>query len=158
MLNAESASQRQEAARQLIRIGYDELVGYLDGGIEAWAREYPIESITSINVQELRERLNEVTLLDVRRTSEWNDGHIAGAIHMEGGRIAWDDLPFPKDKPLAVQCASGNRSMIASSVLRRRGFHNLIHVEGGMTQWKMRGFEVVNYSNNKESITTKKSK
>ena len=150
MLVAESADQRlalsraevSEATRQLIRIGYDDLVGYLDGGIEAWAREYPVETVESMSVQELRERLNEVTIVDVRQSSEWNAGHIPNAIHFEGGRIAWDELPFAHDKPLAVQCASGNRSMIAISVLKRRGIHNLFQVDGGINKWKMNGFEI----------------
>jgi hydroxyacylglutathione hydrolase len=75
--------------------------------------------------------------------SEWDAGHIPGAIHFEGGRIAWDELPFPHDKLLAIQCASGNRSMVAISVLRRRGYRNLIQVEGGITKWKMHQFETV---------------
>ena len=78
----------------------------------------------------------------VRNLSEWNDGHIAGAIHFEGGRIPWEPLPFPQDKPLAIQCGSGNRSMIAISVLKRRGIHNVVQVEGGITQWKLNGFEI----------------
>ncbi|HKY54329.1 MAG TPA: rhodanese-like domain-containing protein, partial [Anaerolineales bacterium] len=150
ILVAESADQRSEAMRQLIRIGYDELVGYLDGGIEAWAREYPVETVQTINVQDLRERLNEVgpdgrpplQLVDVRQTSEWNAGHIPGAIHFEGGRIANEEIPFTQDKPLVIQCASGNRSMVAISVLKRRGFRNLIQVEGGINQWKKNGFEI----------------
>jgi len=142
VLLGESSEQREDATRQLIRIGYDDVVGYLDGGIEAWARDYPIDTVQSMDVRELRERLNEVTLLDVRRLSEWNDGHIAGAIHFEGGRMAWEDLPFPHDKPLAVQCASGNRSMVAISVMKQRGYHNLIQVDGGINKWKMSGFEV----------------
>ncbi len=143
MLVAESADQRSEATRQLIRIGYDDVIGYLEGGMEAWARAgYPVETISSMSVKELRERLGEVNLLDVRQTSEWNAGHIPNAIHFEGGRIAWDELPFAQDKPLAVQCASGNRSMIAISVLKRRGFHNLIQVEGGFNQWMKNGFEI----------------
>ncbi|MBI2332520.1 MAG: rhodanese-like domain-containing protein, partial [Chloroflexi bacterium] len=89
-----------------------------------------------------RDRLNEVTVIDVRRLSEWDEGHIPGAIHFEGGRIAWEDLTFPKDKTLVIQCASGNRSMVAISVLKRRGIHNVIQAEGGINQWKARGFEV----------------
>jgi len=142
LLVAEDADQRSEATRQLIRIGYDDLVGYLDGGIEAWAREYPVKTIQSMDAKELRERLNEVVLVDVRMKSEWDAGHIPTAIHFEGGRIAWEELPFPHDKPLAIQCASGNRSMSAISVLKRRGYKNLIQVEGGITKWRMRGFEV----------------
>jgi hydroxyacylglutathione hydrolase len=143
LLLAENADQRSEATRQLIRIGYDDLVGYLEGGIDAWSREYPVETIESMNSKELRERLEDVQVIDVRMQSEWDAGHIPGAIHLEGGRIAWDELLFPQDRPLAIQCASGNRSMVAISVLRRRGYHNLIQVEGGINKWKMHNFEIV---------------
>ena len=142
VLVAESAEQTVAATRQLIRIGYDELVGRLEGGIEAWARDYPVEMIQGINAKELRERLDEVMLIDVRQKSEWNEGHIPGAIHFEGGRVAWEQLPFPHDRPLAIQCSSGNRSMSVSSVLQRRGYHNILQVEGGITKWKMHGFPV----------------
>jgi len=143
LLLAEDADQRSEATRQLIRIGYDDLVGYLDGGIDAWANEYPVETVRSMKPKELRERLNEVQLIDVRMKSEWDAGHIPNAFHFEGGRIAWEELPFPHDKPLAIQCASGNRSMTAISVLKRRGYHNVIQVEGGINQWRIHRFEVV---------------
>src|SRR5687767_13216253 len=85
LLVAESTDQIVAATRQLIRIGYDDLIGYLDGGIEAWARAgYPMETIPSMDVKELRERLNSVgtgshpllLLIDVRQRSEWNEGHI----------------------------------------------------------------------------------
>jgi hydroxyacylglutathione hydrolase len=142
LLVAENTGQGSEAARQLIRIGYDDLVGYLEGGIDAWAREYPVETVQSMDARELRERLDEVVLVDVRMKSEWDAGHIPTAVHFEGGRIAWDELPFPHDKPLAIQCASGNRSMSAISVLKRRGYRNLIQVEGGINKWKMRGLEI----------------
>ena len=142
VLLGESAEQREDATRQLIRIGYDEVLGYIEGGIEAWAREYPVEMVQIISPKELRERLNNVTLIDVRRQSEWDEGHIQGAIHFEGGRIPWEEWPFPTHEPLAIQCGSGNRSMIAISVLKRRGIHNVLQVDGGITKWKMGGFEV----------------
>ena len=142
VLVGEDTDQIVAATRQLIRIGYDDLVGQLEGGIEAWAREYPLETIPGMNVKELRERLNEVLLVDVRQKSEWDQEHIPGAIHFEGGRVAWEDLAFPYDRPLAIQCSSGNRSMSVSSVLRRRGYRNVIQVEGGIRKWKMHGFEV----------------
>jgi hydroxyacylglutathione hydrolase len=143
LLLGESAGEREEATRQLIRIGYDEVLGYVEGGIEAWAREYPVETVQTWSPKELRERLGEVTLVDVRRLLEWDEGHIPGAVHFEGGRIPWEELPFAADKPLAIQCASGNRSMVAISALKRRGFHNVIQVDGGITKWKMNGFETV---------------
>ena len=152
VLVAESTDQIVAATRQLIRIGYDNLVSTLEGGIEAWAREYPVETITSMDVRELRERLNTVgaasrghpplLLIDVRQQSEWDEGHIPGAIHFEGGRVAWEPLQFPYDQPLAIQCSSGNRSMSVSSVLRRRGYGNLIQVEGGIKEWQKNGFEI----------------
>jgi hydroxyacylglutathione hydrolase len=142
VLVGESTDQIIAATRQLIRIGYDDLIGTLEGGIEAWAHEYPIETITSIDTKELRERLGEVMLIDVRQRSEWDEGHIPGAIHFEGGRVAWETLPFPHDEPLTIQCSSGNRSMSVSSVLRRRGYHNVIQVEGGIKQWEKNGFEI----------------
>ena len=149
VLVAESADQRpalsrdevSDATRQLIRIGYDSLDGYLEGGIAAWAREYQVETIPSMQVTELRERLDEMTVVDIRQTSEWEAGHIPNAIHFEGGRIPWEEFPFSHDKPVAIQCGSGNRSMIAISVLRRRGYRNLIQVDGGINQWKKHGFE-----------------
>jgi len=142
VLVAESAEQTVAAIRQLIRIGYDDLVGRLEGGIDAWAREYPVETIPGMDAKELRERLDEVMLIDVRQRSEWDAGHIPGAIHFEGGRVAWEELPFPYDKPLAIQCSSGNRSMSVSSVLRRRGYRNVIQVEGGIKQWEKHGFAI----------------
>ena len=141
VLVGEDTDQIVAATRQLIRIGYDELVGRLEGGIEAWAREYPVETIESMDVKDLRERLSEVMLIDVRQRSEWDEGHIPGAIHFEGGRVAWEQLPFPHDKPLAIQCSSGNRSMSVSSVLRRRGYQNVIQVKGGIKGWEKNGFE-----------------
>ena len=139
----DSAEHREDATRQLIRIGYDDVLGYVEGGIDTWAKEYPVETVSLIQPRELRERLSEVTLVDVRQRSEWDQGRIPGAVHFEGGRIAWDELPFSLDKPLAIQCASGNRSMVAISVLKRRGIHNLLQVDGGINKWKMSGFEVV---------------
>jgi hydroxyacylglutathione hydrolase len=110
--------------------------------MEAWAREYPVEIVQTMSVQELRERLDEVDLIDVRQRSEWDAGHIPGAVHFEGGRVAWEQPPFKQDKPVVIQCASGNRSMVAISVLQRRGFDNLIQLEGGINQWKKSGFEI----------------
>lgn len=153
VLVTESTDQTVAATRQLIRIGYDDLLGHLDDGIDAWERAgYSIETIPSMNVKELHERLTEVTLVDVRQLSEWNEGHIPGAIHLEAGRMAWDNLPFPHDKPLAIQCASGNRSMSVSSVLRRRGYYNVIQVEGGIKKWQTNGFEITKENSTLNSL------
>ena len=135
-----AATPKGERRRQALVAAAADLI--LEGGIDAWAREYPVETIPGMDAKELRERLDEVMLIDVRQRSEWDAGHIPGAIHFEGGRVAWEELPFPYDKPLAIQCSSGNRSMSVSSVLRRRGYRNVIQVEGGIKQWEKHGFAI----------------
>ncbi len=146
VLVADSAEQRVEASRQLLRIGYDDLRGYLAGGLDAWASAgYPVETVPTLPVTEVRDRLRQgekLAVLDVRQDSEWQVGHIPGALHIEAGRLPYDDLPLPTDRPLVVQCSSGVRSMAAISVLRRRGYTNLIQMLGGFEQWKESGFEV----------------
>lgn len=146
ILVAESAEARVQAVRQLIRIGYDNLAGYLEGGLEAWAGAgLHTERVPLITARELRERLNDDTLvlLDVRQDSEWRMGHIPGAAHIENGRLPSADLPFAKDQPIALQCARGYRSMAGLSVLLRRGYRNLIQVKGGFNAWQAAGYEVI---------------
>lgn len=145
ILIAENAEARLDATRQLLRIGYDKLMGYLDGGVEAWAAAgLRLETVPTISIKELRERMHDegLAVLDVRQNDEWQAGHIPGAIHIENGRLPYDDLPLPTDRPIAVHCAHGNRSMAGISVLRGRGWQNLIQVEGGFAQWANAGFEV----------------
>jgi hydroxyacylglutathione hydrolase len=146
ILVAENTDQRLDAERQLIRIGYDNLRGYLDGGIESWvAAGYEVESVPTLSVAELRERRNsgeKLIALDVRQDSEWRAGHIPGATHIENGRLPYDQLTLPHDQPIAIYCASGSRSLAGYSVLRRLGYHNLINVKGGFDAWEQAGFEV----------------
>jgi rhodanese-related sulfurtransferase len=86
-------------------------------------------------------------VLDVRMESEWQAGHVPGAVHVENGDLAW--LPeealnarLPRQGPVVVHCAHGDRSTAAASVLRRRGYHNLAHLEGGFAAWAAAGGEV----------------
>jgi hydroxyacylglutathione hydrolase len=146
VLVEDDAGRREEAVRQLIRIGYDNLLGYLDGGMEAWAGAgHATADIHSISVHELRERLqagSPLTLLDVRQDAEWEAGRIPSAIHIENGRLPWIPLDLPTDRPLLVQCATGNRSIGGISVLARRGYTDLVQVEGGIDAWEAAGYEV----------------
>jgi len=146
VLVSRSAEDRLEATRQLIRIGYDKLPGYLEGGIESWAAAgYEVETVPTMTLAELRERLHDrdrLTVLDVRQDSEWAAGHIPGAIHIEGGRLPYDELSLPTDRPIVVHCAHGNRAMAAISVLRRRGYRDVIQVRDGFSQWEQAGYEV----------------
>ncbi len=149
ILVADSAAERVEAVRQLIRIGCDNLLGYLEGGLEAWAAAgFGAASVPMMTMKELHERLKageDLMVLDVRQDSEWRAGHLPGALHIENGRLPYDDAPLaalPKDKPIAVHCAHGNRSMAGISVLRRRGYSNLVQVQDGFAKWAAAGYEV----------------
>jgi hydroxyacylglutathione hydrolase len=130
----------------LIRIGYDDLRGYVAGGLAAWAAAgLPIERVSVMSVAELRERIagGEAPLvLDVRQDDEWQAGHIRGAVHIENGRLPYDALPLPDDRPIAVHCQHGARSVAGMSVLARRGYRNLTLVKGGFAAWEEAGFEV----------------
>jgi hydroxyacylglutathione hydrolase len=147
VLVADSVTDHVEAVRQLIRIGYDDLRGALHAGMEAWAEAgLPIETVPAMTARELRERLGDgqpLIVLDVRMQSEWEAGHIPGALHIENGRLATDTPALPAHQPIAVHCAHGARSMAGISVLMRKGYHNLIHVNDGITGWQKAGGDVV---------------
>jgi hydroxyacylglutathione hydrolase len=128
------------------RLGFDNICGYLCGGMNEWQEAgKPISSTGVMSVLELKNKLEkrEVDLLDVREPNEWKeDGTILGAI-----KIFFADLPekadtLPKDKLLAVTCSVGNRSSIAVSILEREGFKNVNNVLGGVTAWSNLGYPV----------------
>jgi len=87
----------------------------------------------------LRNRLQENSIdfvIDVRRISEWNGGHIDGALHMPLNHLAQSALPLSRDARIAVLCAGGYRSSIASSVFEQLGFRHVSNVVGGMAAWR----------------------
>jgi hydroxyacylglutathione hydrolase len=146
VLVTHDAADREEAVRRLIRIGYDDLRGYLDGGMPAWhAAGLLVARIQTMSVSELRDHLargDAPVVLDVRQDSEWMAGHIPGAVHIENGRLAYDDLPLPIDRPIAIHCQGRDRSTAGLSVLARRGYRGLALVAGGFTAWQATGFEI----------------
>jgi hydroxyacylglutathione hydrolase len=144
----ERSSDIDVVAPRLRRLGFDNMCGYLCGGIEQWQEAgKPIRNFGTMSVAELKDKLTrgEVSLLDVREPSEWKeDGYIQGS-----ERIFFADLPkkadfLPTDKPIAVICSVGKRSSIAASVLERKGFNNIINVLGGMTAWTNLGYPTKN--------------
>jgi len=127
----------REIVTHLIRVGFDDVQGYLEGGMDAWeVKGYPIETLSTLSVQKLRDRQAEMTVLDVRTENEWNAGHIDGAIHIHGGKLQEKIQDVPRDKPVAVICGSGYRGSIAASFLKREGYEDVSNVLGGMSAWK----------------------
>ena len=140
-------AQLSDAVRQLIRIGYGELDGYLAGGIGGWAEAgLPVAELPQISVQTLRRRLDEGNgqrVLDVRHANEWHSGHIAGAIHLPAEILLDRVAGLDASAHLAVICGSGYRSSVATSLLERNGFRGLSNVIGGMSAWEQARFPVV---------------
>jgi len=131
--------------RQLIRIGYDRLVGYLDGGLAAWqAAGLPTESSNPVELAALRNLLSQPQaplIIDVRQRSEYHAGHISGALNIELGELPEHLDGLPRELPLVTICASGMRSTIASSILLRDGRSNVQVVEEqGAPEWVARGY------------------
>jgi hydroxyacylglutathione hydrolase len=136
ILVAESDDQAIETRVRLARVGIENVAGYLCGGMTAWDEAgEAIESTEEISAGKLRERQKDFQVLDVRRRSEWEGGHIEGAV-----LYALDDFPralpeLEKDSSIAVHCKSGYRSMLAASLLQRAGFTNVTNVVGGYDAW-----------------------
>ncbi len=130
-------------------VGVTRIAGYLHGGMTAWREEKgSVRSTRRVTVPELHEhwqRGGAVQVLDVRERSEWDGGHIPGALH-----VPYHDLhalPEGVDAatPLAVICASGQRAAVAASLAQRHGAEDVWHVvDGGVGTWERSGFELVN--------------
>jgi glyoxylase-like metal-dependent hydrolase (beta-lactamase superfamily II)/rhodanese-related sulfurtransferase len=125
--------QEEETVKRLARVGYDFVIGYLKGGIEAWkSAGKDIDTVTRISADDFAERFKaEPIVIDVRRPGEFAAEHVDGAKSIPLDFINEDMAQFPKDDPFIIHCAGGYRSMIAASILKSRGYENFIEVTGG---------------------------
>jgi hydroxyacylglutathione hydrolase len=134
--------KEEESITRLARIGYDSVIGYLDGGFETWKNAgEQIDIIIDIEPDELAMDLPHdarLEILDVRKEGEFADGHIKGATNMplNGFADIMNLAMVEPDKNLYIHCAGGYRSVIAASLLKRQGFHNLRNVLGGFAKIK----------------------
>ena len=139
MLEIEDDAGRKEAVAQLIRIGYEQLLGYLDGGVEAWKRAgFATGSFEGISVDEMRRRWlrqERLALLDVRDAAEWESGHIPGAQHIHIGDLMRHLHEIPQDIPVATICRSGHRASIAASIVAALGRETIAVQKGGVPDW-----------------------
>jgi glyoxylase-like metal-dependent hydrolase (beta-lactamase superfamily II)/rhodanese-related sulfurtransferase len=126
--------KEEEVITRLSRVGYDHSIGYLSGGIEAWKKAgKPVETIESISPVEFEKRWNskQISILDVRREAEFDGGHVKNAQNLPLDFINDWISQLDRNKDYYVHCAGGYRSMIAASILRSRGFNEIINVSGG---------------------------
>ncbi|MFT5618744.1 MAG: hydroxyacylglutathione hydrolase [Arenicella sp.] len=124
----------EEAVTRLARVGFDSTIGFLNGGIEAWKKAgKETDSINSISPAQFAEEIksNELEIIDVRREGEFDAEHIENALNLPLNKINQHLNAFPKEGNFYIHCAGGYRSVIASSILKSRGIHNMINVEEG---------------------------
>ena len=142
--------REKEVVTRLARVGYDYSIGYLNGGLTAWINAgKEIDSIISLPTADIAEHLKNgnTTLLDVRRSAEYSVEHIAGAENVPLDFVNENMASIDRAKTYLVHCASGYRSMIFISILKARGFDNLINIPVGFKDLKVSGnFNVISLS------------
>jgi glyoxylase-like metal-dependent hydrolase (beta-lactamase superfamily II)/rhodanese-related sulfurtransferase len=151
VLVAEDDEHLHESRLRLARVGMERVTGYLAEGIAGWSRAgMPVRQTPQISVEQLHDALEHepdgLQVVDVRRPAEWNEGHIAQAVLKPLNQLGalLDDLD--RTRPVAVHCKSGYRSSIATSLLERAGFAQVMNVTGGFDAWKACGLRVTGVS------------
>ena len=137
----------EEAVTRLSRVGYDNTLGYLEGGMNAWkAAGKETAKIRSISAEELEKEYNgEITVLDVRKPGEYSSEHLENAVSFPLDFINEEMNSVDRDKPYYVHCAGGYRSVIAASILKARGFEHLTDIAGGYKALKETGMKRTDY-------------
>ncbi len=147
LLVVEDRAHINQAVRSLIRLGYDQIIGYLYRGVEAWYNKaLPIEQLGLLTAQELKNRLDqgdEFVLLDVRDNEEWENGHIEDVLHIYVGHLEERLNEVPRDRHIMVVCGTGERASLGASILRREGYYEVYNLLGGMTAWKNAEYPLV---------------
>jgi len=138
----------EEAVTRLSRVGYDNTLGYLEGGLEAWKNSgKDIESLESISAETFAKRAKSgaVNILDVRKDGEYQSKHLEESQHFALDYINSHMNEVSKDKTYYIHCAGGYRSVIAASILKARGFHNLVDIAGGFGAIKTTGLPMTEF-------------
>ncbi|MGB5368832.1 MAG: MBL fold metallo-hydrolase [Flavobacteriaceae bacterium] len=140
--------KEKEAITRLSRVGFDGTIGYLKGGFEAWKKEgKDYDIIPSVTASKAKEKLDKThsPVFDVRKESEFLSEHLVDAHNTPLDFLNRHLAEFPKKDDFYVHCAGGYRSVIAASILKSRGIHNLVNIEGGFGALKNAGAPVSDY-------------
>ena len=139
----------EEAITRLSRVGFDNVIGYLKDGLDAWISDArAIDQVTSISASDLHDvsiKNTEAYIVDVRKVSEYLSEHIKEAKNSPLSTINQHLASLPEDDTFYIHCAGGYRSMIAASILKSRGVHNFIDVAGGFKAIKETEIQVSDY-------------
>lgn len=135
----------EEVVTRLSRVGYDNCIGFLDGGFDAWKNSgKEVDTLSQVTAEELK-GIEGATVVDVRKSGEYLSEHLIDAIHVELDYINDQMASVPQEGTFYVHCAGGYRSVIASSILKARGYHNMVDVAGGFKAIKEAGLKVSDY-------------
>ena len=141
--------REEETVTRLARVGFDHTLGYLEGGIEAWTKAgKATDAVKGIHATELKNILNKdsnTAVFDVRKSGEYLSEHIIDAVNTPLDYLNDHMSEFPSGKSFYIHCAGGYRSMIAASILKSRGIHNLIDIKGGFGSIKKAAIKVSDY-------------
>ena len=142
--------REEEVVTRLARVGYDNTIGYLKGGVEAWAESgRPVESIVSISPEELKMKMiGKINIVDVRKASEYYSERLDTNMleNKPLDLINTNLAEYDKNKEYYIHCEGGYRSMIASSILKANGIKNVIDVNGGFNAMKESGLKMTEYA------------
>lgn len=125
-----------EAVTRLARVGYDHAIGYLKGGINAWTENgLDLVSLDEVTAEEFAGLYTQpgktINLLDARKESEYNSQHINGAVNFPLDFVNQNMSMLDRNKQYYIHCAGGYRSVIMASILKARGFENIVNIKGG---------------------------
>jgi rhodanese-related sulfurtransferase len=140
--------REEEVVTRLSRVGFDNVIGYLEGGFDAWlSNGMETDTISSISADDFAQDFESKKdlVFDVRREGEYVAEHVDGAKNTQLDYINNYLGEFPDDKTFYVHCAGGYRSVIAASILKSRGIHNLIDVAGGYAAIKQTNIPRTDY-------------
>ncbi|MGF7119458.1 MBL fold metallo-hydrolase [Methanobacterium oryzae] len=142
----ENNQHLDQIRRYLVRIGYDNIMGYLAGGFTNWSNSgKEIEMVDTWSVHKLKEHIEDgsIFILDVREIGEYEEGYIEGAHHIYVGDLKYRLDEVPNDKYIVVYCDTGNRASIATSILKNNGYKGVANVLGSIRAWKAAGYPLV---------------
>jgi rhodanese-related sulfurtransferase len=138
--------KEEETVTRLSRVGFDNTLGYLKGGVEAWKKAgYETDSMASVSPEEFAKHYKDAIVIDARRPAEYTAEHIVNAKTIPLDFLNDHLAEVPKDEPFYVHCAGGYRSVIWSSIMKARGYHNMINVEKGMGGIRNTDVELTQY-------------
>lgn len=136
----------EEAVMRLGRIGFDNVAGYLDGGMTAVGSQLDLiartNRITAQALADQRDGINPPVVVDIRSEKEWQSGHIDGSVNIPLNHLRERTAQLPASEPFVVHCEGGYRSAIAVSLLEQAGFDNAMDLVGGFKAWKASGLPV----------------